>query len=166
MRRHVIGEEEQAEIADAFNMFDTDQDGYIPLEDLGNLLRSQGKAFSNAQISKIVKDFRAKRITKIDFDTFMDTMNIPLLETYNTEQITDAFKVFDASGEGYVSVDDFIFMLTSLGEKLTPEEAKDMADDAERASGVPGKVHYMSYVHNMLVDPQRGYHYHSMSSAI
>jgi calmodulin len=63
-------------------------------------------------------------------------------------QIIDAFKVFDADGSGKITGADLKHVMTSIGEKLSPEQADSMMTEADVDAG--GKVDYEEFVKNMM----------------
>ena len=63
-------------------------------------------------------------------------------------QIIDAFKVFDADGSGKITGADLKHVMTSIGEKLSPEQADAMMTEADVDGS--GKVDYEEFVKNMM----------------
>src|SRR5690606_30070002 len=58
----------------------------------------------------------------IEFPEFLSMMQRRMKNTDNEEQIREAFKVFDKNGSGYIEISELKHVLTTIGEKLTPEE--------------------------------------------
>ena len=48
------------------------------------------------------------------------------------DELVEAFKVFDRDGDGSVSVDELMTIMTMLGERLTREEVETMIRDADK----------------------------------
>ena len=63
-------------------------------------------------------------------------------------KIIDAFKVFDDGNTGKITGADLKHVMTSIGEKLTAEQADAMMTEADVDGG--GKVDYEEYVKNMM----------------
>ena len=64
------------------------------------------------------------------------------------ELLSDAFKVFDPEGKGYVLEKDLGGIIKQLGQQMTPDEVKQMISVLEgSASGNgTGKIHYQEYL--------------------
>lgn len=54
-----------------------------------------------------------------------DVFNVSTLILHLTNKPV-LFQVFDKNGDGVISIDDLIFVMCQLGEKLTETEAKEM----------------------------------------
>ena len=49
----------------------------------------------------------------------------------STDEIREAFRVFDKDGNGYVSAAELRHVMTNVGEKLTDEEVDEMIKEAD-----------------------------------
>ena len=67
----------------------------------------------------------------IEFATFIQLLDKLKPEGDTEEEIDEAFRVFDPTGSGVISVVDFRVMLTQLGEKMTEEEADNFMQFAD-----------------------------------
>ena len=63
-------------------------------------------------------------------------------------KIIDAFKVFDQDNSGKITGADLKHVMTSIGEKLTSEQADAMMTEADVDAA--GKVDYEEFVKNMM----------------
>ena len=43
----------------------------------------------------------------------------------------DALKVFDSDHDGKITVDEFLYAMVNMGERMTEEEVKEILADAE-----------------------------------
>lgn len=57
------------------------------------------------------------------------------------DDVREAFKIFDKSGSGLISVAEFRHVLTNAGDKLTEDELEDLFREAD-LSPVDGKIKY------------------------
>ena len=46
-------------------------------------------------------------------------------------EITDAFKIFDKNGDGFINAQELRQVMTNLGEHLTEKELEDMMKEAD-----------------------------------
>lgn len=63
-------------------------------------------------------------------------------------KIIDAFKVFDTDNSGKITGADLKHVMTSIGEKLSAEQADSMMTEADVDAS--GKVDYEEFVKNMM----------------
>jgi len=63
--------------------------------------------------------------------------------------VIDAFKVFDTDNSGKITGADLKHVMTSIGEKLSAEQADAMMTEADVDAS--GKVDYEEFVKNMMV---------------
>ena|SRR5438105_10741457 len=114
------------EIREAFDLFDQGCKGFINARDLGTVMRSLGKTPTQAELDDMINEFDPTGVGKISFDDFLHIMNRPMDDSDCSEELREAFKVFDLDGNGLISATELQHVMTNLGEKLTEEEAKEM----------------------------------------
>eukprot|EP01102_Stenamoeba_stenopodia_P001501 TRINITY_DN1129_c0_g7_i1.p1 TRINITY_DN1129_c0_g7~~TRINITY_DN1129_c0_g7_i1.p1 ORF type:complete len:146 (-),score=50.73 TRINITY_DN1129_c0_g7_i1:164-601(-) len=136
--------EELAEFKMAFAFFDKTHTGKVATEDLGNILRSLGRAPSQAQVKQMQDE-----VGKNDFDyaTFLTLMARPLASP-TLDQILEALRVFDKEGNGIIPEVEFRHTMTYLGEKFRDSEVDEMLREAEVDGD--GNVFYETFVKNMM----------------
>lgn len=67
----------------------------------------------------------------IEFNEFLAMMAKRQSEATELEEITDAFKVFDKNGDGFINAAELRHVMTNLGEKLSDGEVQDMIKEAD-----------------------------------
>jgi calmodulin len=67
----------------------------------------------------------------------------------STDEIVDAFRAFDGSGDGVISVTELKHILTTMGEKMSEKEVQMLLDECVIDDG---KINYQSLA-NMLFNP-------------
>ena len=67
----------------------------------------------------------------IDFSEFLVMMARKMKDGESTDEIREAFRVFDKDGNGYVSAAELRHVMTNVGEKLTDEEVDEMIKEAD-----------------------------------
>lgn len=105
------------------------------------LIRATGETPSEARVIELVRVANEKG-GKVSFNDFVSmikdiraTEGRPTLST-----IEAAFRVFDPKGTGYIQRDELKNILTSVGDKLSNEEAEDLLSVADVDS--QGRIHY------------------------
>eukprot|EP00187_Rhodella_violacea_P007085 CAMPEP_0174884934 /NCGR_PEP_ID=MMETSP0167-20121228/345_1 /TAXON_ID=38298 /ORGANISM="Rhodella maculata, Strain CCMP736" /LENGTH=146 /DNA_ID=CAMNT_0016120421 /DNA_START=81 /DNA_END=521 /DNA_ORIENTATION=- len=146
MSKQDISPEMEEDFLEAFNLFDRDADGQIAMEELGTVMRAVGQTPTNAKVKAIVSEYSEK---SFDFKMFMEIMKKHMEPAISTDQICEAFKVFDKDGSGKVSAKEIRHILTTVGEKLTEQEADDMLKDANIDSN--GLIDYKEFAKKLTV---------------
>lgn len=141
-------EENYEEIKQIFTLFDRDGDGKVELTELGTVLRAAGRLPSEAEIS----DLKVSSNLKETF-TFADLLSIlsklpPVDAKSLRAALLDAFRVFDQAGSGEIGTQELRHIMTSLGEKLSEEEAGEMVKLAD-PSGT-GIIRYENFVDKLI----------------
>jgi len=137
--------EQLDEFKEAFQLFDKDGDGKITGEELGTVMRALGQNPTQAEIKDIVKEIGGNGT--VEFPEFLSMMQRRMKSTDNEEQIREAFKVFDKNGNGFVEIKELRHVLTTLGEKLTPEEVDGVLKEADADND--GKINLQDFLRVM-----------------
>lgn len=143
-----MAEERYAEYKEAFTLFDSDGDGFITTKELGTVLRALGKSPTEAEIRQIVKDIDPDNRGVVDYKEFEKIMTRDIRAYDNEQDLKSAWKVFDKSGQGFISAAELKHVLTSVGEKLSPEEITEMMNEADPEKS--GKILYDNFIKMML----------------
>ena len=129
---------------EAFVLFDSDGDGNISSKELGTVMRSLGQNPTEAEIKDMMAEVDTDGNGTIDFDEFCSMMQKKMHQLESPEEIEAAFKVFDKNGTGIISAAELRHIMTSLGEKLTDEEADKMIKEADPDDD--GQINYHEFV--------------------
>ena len=65
----------------------------------------------------------------VDFEELCSILEQYWVADDAQNELRDAFSVFDREGNGFLTVEQFKSMLSSLGEKLTEDEIKEIMKD-------------------------------------
>jgi len=127
------------EYKEAFALWDGDKDGKVGASDIGTMMRSLGMNPTEAEIRQIVKEIPGG---KVDLPSFLKIMQKANTTRIAEKEIIEAFKVFDPSNTGFISIAELRHVLTILGEKLTNEEVHELIKEADDGTG---RVNYKNY---------------------
>ncbi|XP_053846662.1 centrin-2-like isoform X2 [Vidua macroura] len=117
-----LPEEQQREIRNAFELFDTDGSGSIDVKDLKVAMRALGFEPKKEEIKKIISDIDKEGTGKITFSDFLAAMSQRMAEKDSKEEILKAFKLFDDDETGKISFQNLKRVAKALGENITDEE--------------------------------------------
>ena len=107
-------------------------------------MRSLGQNPTEAELADMMTQVDKDGNGKIDFDEFCALMQKKMQQLESPEEIEAAFKIFDKTGTGIISASELRHVMTSLGEKLTEEEADKMIKEADPDDD--GKINYHEFV--------------------
>mmetsp|Transcript_9764 Transcript_9764/g.13863 ORF Transcript_9764/g.13863 Transcript_9764/m.13863 type:complete len:170 (+) Transcript_9764:67-576(+) len=121
---------------EAFNIWDKQQQGYIPFADFPCLWRSIGQNPTEAEWKEIVAENDERGLGQFDLDKFlticMSDNPRRLKDPRKEEELIEAFKTFDKDGTGQITVAQLRYVLQCLGDKLDDTEADDFIDFADK----------------------------------
>ncbi|KAK7378405.1 hypothetical protein VNO80_03845 [Phaseolus coccineus] len=123
-----LTDDQIAEFQEAFSLIDKDCDGFISMEELTTAFRSIVGNPTKEEIQDMISEVDGNG--SIDFEEFLSIMGRKMKETLS-EELKEAFKVFDRDEDGYISATELRNVMMSLGERLTDEEAEQMIRDAD-----------------------------------
>ncbi|NWW68971.1 CETN1 protein, partial [Ifrita kowaldi] len=125
-----LPEEQQREIREAFELFDTG--GSIDVKGLKVAMRALGFEPKKEEIKKMISDIGKEGTGKISFHGLLAVMTQRMAEKDSKEEILKAFKLFHDDETGKISFRNLKRVARELGENLTDKELQEMIDEADR----------------------------------
>ena len=139
----------------AFAVCDKDQDGRISAAEMGNIMRTLGKNFSDKEFNSIITKIENEYDGFIDLPMFLDLMaNNKTDEKSLLEEQTNlinAFKYFDRENTGYVDYNEFKHILTTIAEKLNKIELAKLDELCKSQVNENGKFKYRDFLDLILL---------------
>ena len=125
----------------AFDYVDKKKTGEVPVSEIGNLLSvAKEEDFDqddiNEALDKVGKG-NEDTLTSEEFLQFMTELN-------NPNNIVDAFRLFDADNNGYISIDEFKYILKMVDSPLSDKDVKEIFDTFDVSRD--GKIDYKEFV--------------------
>uniref|UniRef100_A0ACD5UCD6 Uncharacterized protein n=1 Tax=Avena sativa TaxID=4498 RepID=A0ACD5UCD6_AVESA len=138
-----------AELARVFELFDRNGDGRITREELEDSLGKLGMAVPGEELAAMIARIDADGDGCVDAEEFVDLYRAitssgsggaeapaagAAAAEDEEEDMREAFRVFDANGDGYITVEELGAVLSSLGLKQgrTAEECRRMIGQVDR----------------------------------
>ncbi len=108
-----------AEMKEVFAAFDKDSSGSVTTAELGQVLRSMNKKYSDDELKRVVSKFDVNGDGQIDFDEFFQIMT--KYEVKDVDELKQAFEVFDKDGDGNITAKELEIVMKALGENIDRE---------------------------------------------
>uniref|UniRef100_A0A7E4VC05 Myosin-2 essential light chain n=1 Tax=Panagrellus redivivus TaxID=6233 RepID=A0A7E4VC05_PANRE len=125
-----------AEGREVFNYFDSRGDERINVSQVGDVLRALGQNPTEADIKNCCAQWKEPD-HRITFEEF-----VPIFQTINNsravpsiEEFIEGLSHFDKDGNGNINVAELRHLLTTLGERLSDEEADQLLAGHEDSHG-------------------------------
>ena len=142
-----LSEETKADYMDAFNMFDTNHDGTINSQKIGELMRKLGKKPTESQLNQIIGNIAKNGSKQIGFDDFVELMEQKNKENDPEIEIINMFQIFNKENNGLISNEELFHIIRTFGETLTDEEIREIITEADVDGD--GYINYEEFVRMM-----------------
>ena len=136
---------------EAFDMFDTDGSGEISANEIRRLLKTFGQDVTRQEAAEMIKDLDTDQDGSINFEEFITLMTTQVVEETidvpedDDDEVIRAFRKFDFNNSGTITLDEFNFILTKLGERWTENRAKEVFKFCDLNND--GELDYKEFVH-------------------
>lgn len=94
-----------------FSLIDKNSNGTITSAELGTVLRSLGSNPTEEELGKLVAEINSKQKGVIDFKGFLDIMTKRKGDVDTPAEITEALKIFDKEGNGYLPINGKLILI-------------------------------------------------------
>uniref|UniRef100_A0A1I8HWX4 Centrin 3 n=1 Tax=Macrostomum lignano TaxID=282301 RepID=A0A1I8HWX4_9PLAT len=121
-KRRELSSEQKAEIKDAFELFDSDNDNAITYHEFKVALRALG-----FDLKKSEDD--SGKLSQADFTEIVTDM---LLDRDPTDEIVRAFKLFDDDDSGKITFRNLKKVAKELGENMSDQELRAMIEEFDK----------------------------------
>ncbi|KAJ9455677.1 Calmodulin [Diplonema papillatum] len=121
---------------DVYNAF-AEADDELNIRDLGKAIRAAGQCPTNEQLQSMIEDVQgepdADQGTRISWAQF-ERLMVTCMNEFKTEQdLREALCTFDKDNDGYITLSELRFFLTTMGDTLEPEEMQELVTEAQNS---------------------------------
>ena len=127
--------EHQAELRQAFDLFDTAGTGRIHAPEVKIALRALGFEVSKEELRLLLAEVGTTPQGTLDFRDFQTVLMHQVGEREPKAEVQRAFRHFDVDDKGFVSFDDLKGVCSILNQDLSEDELKEMMMFASAAQG-------------------------------
>lgn len=138
-----LSKEQVADFKAVFTRFDTDGDGSINLQELGDAMRALGQDPTEAELKDIIARVDTDGDGAISFQEFLAEMAKRMKSGISERDMQEVFRAFDLDGDGHISVDELKQAMAQVGEKLSQEDVEAMIREADLDQD--GQVNYEEF---------------------
>ncbi|OMJ26540.1 Centrin-3 [Smittium culicis] len=124
-----VSSEHMAEIKEAFELFDADNDGLLDYYEFKVAMRALGFDVKKQETLELLKHYEPQSGKSINLSNFMSLMARKISERNPEEEYRKAFRLFDNKGTGTITAECLGRVAKELGESLTQEEIKSMIEE-------------------------------------
>ena len=142
-----IPEEVLSEYQDLFDSYDLNKTGEIERKEMKTILKKLGKESTNEEIEQIWKSMnKIESDYTISFDDFIEFIKRYNLSknSMSTDDIINAFEIFDKNHDGTLSINEFKHILMDLGQKFSEDEVNEIITEIDLDNN--GKINYRDFV--------------------
>ena len=142
-----IPKEVLSEYKEIFDSYDINKNGKIERKEMKIILKKLGKNGTQEEIDEIWRAMnKIESDSTISFDDFIEFINRFNLtkNSMSTDDIINAFEIFDRNHDGTISINEFKHILMDLGQKLSEEEVEEIFQDID--FNEDGKINYREFV--------------------
>lgn len=108
---------------EAFKFFDKHGENMINTDDVSLALRAMGALVTGKEVKVLVAKYDPTSSGRIHFDEFVAMLGEVLMKYEDPSTIRNAFSSFDKSDRGMLSIEEMKYVMTRIGDTLSPEEA-------------------------------------------
>ena len=120
-----------SEIKEVFQLFDKNQDGYVHTLELGTLLRAINLNPTESELTDLMKKVDSSNSGQFNLVQLEALVRNRGKDTDSLQDVVDALKVFDTDHDGKISVEEFLYAMVNMGERMTEEEVKEILSDSD-----------------------------------
>lgn len=102
-----LSEEQIEEFKEAFSLFDPEDNGYIPISELGTVLRSLGIHATDDEKNEMIDKYDPKSEGTIYFKDFLEIILSKITDTKTEDELLEALKIFDNEKKYFLEIEQF-----------------------------------------------------------
>lgn len=130
---------------DMFKLMDESGTGTLPTSKFGECVRAAGGYPTEANLKEMIAKADPSNKGLISIDKFMEQMRwLNRKNPLDVDEIGASFKMFDKDDNQMISKVELQHILTSMGERLTAEEADEFVKEAD--ADRDGNIRYMDFL--------------------
>lgn len=118
------------EIKEIFGLFDKSSSGFVRTQELGTLIRAINLNPSEAEIVEMMKKVDPNSSGQFNLQSLENLIRHRGKDPDSLQDVIDALKVFDSDHDGKISVGEFTYAMTNMGEQMNAQEIDEIIRDS------------------------------------
>lgn len=118
------------EIKEIFGLFDKSSSGFVRTQELGTLIRAINLNPSEAEIIEMMKKVDPNSSGQFNLQSLENLIRHRGKDPDSLQDVVDALKVFDSDHDGKISVSEFTYAMTNMGEQMNAQEIQEIIADS------------------------------------
>ena len=131
----------------AFVLFDKDNNSSISPVDLAAAMKSLGVSPTEYNLQDMINEVDIDGNGSVEFPEFLRMMVRKMKQIDLDDELRVIFNLFDRDRDGFLNVRDLSSTLSTLGEKLSDAEIRDLIQDSDLDGD--GMINYHEFVNMM-----------------
>ena len=124
-----------SEIKEIFMLFDKNSDGFVHTSELGTVVRAINLNPTESEISDMMKKVDPNNSGQFNLQQLETLVRERGRDSDTLKDVVDALKVFDSDNDGKISVEDFKYVMSNMGERMSESEINEIIQDTELIQG-------------------------------
>lgn len=124
-----------SEIKEIFMLFDKNADGYVYTTELGTLVRAINLNPTENELVELCKRIDPQNTGQFSLQQLEEIIRQRGRDPDSLQDVIDALKVFDSDHDGKISIEEFLYAMTNMGERMSEEEVKEIVSDSDIDEG-------------------------------
>eukprot|EP00744_Colponema_vietnamica_P011345 GILI01015956.1.p1 GENE.GILI01015956.1~~GILI01015956.1.p1 ORF type:complete len:201 (-),score=53.19 GILI01015956.1:138-692(-) len=153
-RRVELTDEQRQEIREAFELFDSDKNGYLDSHEVKVAMRALGFDVKKEEVMRLMDDVCVTRDQHnqplMDIQGFTDIMTDKFATRDPRQEMIKAFQLFDEQNTGKISLRSLRRVARELGENLSDDELQAMIEEFDHDGD--GEINLEEFLAIMLND--------------
>ncbi|KAK2964147.1 putative Cell division control protein 31 [Blattamonas nauphoetae] len=129
-KRFELTPQDKSEIKESFEIFDSENKGYLTYYQLKVAIRSLGVRIKKAEVIDLMQQFGSEN--QVDYDAFVSIMTYKFSQRDPNEEIDKAFILFVEEGKGVITARQLRKIAREIGETINDNELQAMIDEFDK----------------------------------
>merc|ERR1711865_358561 len=124
--------EQEADLKEAFELFDTDDSNSIDCKELKVAMKALGFDPTEQEVQDIISSLDSDGSNELDFNEFKQVMSGRLADKDKKQDMVKAFGLLDKDRKGVIEFKDLRRMANEIGEVMSDEDLHEMIKCADK----------------------------------
>jgi len=144
IREHTLTPEQEQDLKEAFSLFDTTNQGFIPMKQLKDIMHAVAHNPPEHELQEYYNEYDPNSSDELYLSDFLHLMSVRYKDMTPEEEVILAFKVFDGDNKGYIHESEFRHIMSTMGDEMEEDDIDQIILDAN--SNVEGNIIYKDFV--------------------